>query len=75
MARATRYREKYTLNTAEVASLIGITKQTILNWIRAGRIPEPERNPVNDYRIWTEHDVAQIREMLRERNLAQIRHR
>ena len=71
MARPTiRERRQEFLNTAEVADLIGITKQTILNWIRSGRIVEPERNPVNNYRLWREQDVARIRLMLRERELA-----
>jgi DNA-binding transcriptional MerR regulator len=63
------------LQTAEVASLIGITKQTILNWINDGRILDAERNPVNNYRQWTEHDVERIRHMIRERSLAKTRRR
>jgi predicted transcriptional regulator len=63
------------LNTSEVASLIGTTKQTILNWLREGRIIEPERNPINNYRLWTDQDITRIREMLRERNLAKTRRR
>lgn len=63
------------LNTSEVATLIGTTKQTILNWLREGRILEPERNPINNYRLWTDQDITRIREMLRERNLAKTRRR
>ena len=61
--------------TAEVASLLGITKQTILNWISDGRVLDAERNPANNYRQWTEHDVARIRDMIRERSLDKNRHR
>lgn len=63
------------LQTAEVASLIGITKQTIFNWIKNGSILDAERNPANNYRQWTEHDVARIRDMIRERSLDKNRHR
>lgn len=63
------------LNTAEVAELFGITKQTVLNWIRQGKIVEPERNPVNNYRLWSESDVQRVRDMIRERQLAKTRHR
>lgn len=73
--RTIRERHRHFLNTAEVAALIGITKQTILNWIRSGRIDEPQRNPVNNYRMWSENDVARIRHMLRERHLDQTRSR
>ncbi len=63
------------LNTGEVAQLIGITKQTILNWLREGRILEPHRNQSNNYRMWTEHDVERVRNMIRERSLDKTRHR
>jgi DNA-binding transcriptional MerR regulator len=70
-----KMRYKAYLNTAEVAELFGITKQTVLNWIRQGKIIEPERNPVNNYRLWSESDVQRVRDMIRERQLAQTRHR
>jgi DNA-binding transcriptional MerR regulator len=62
-------RPRVFLTTAEVAELLGISKQTVLNWIRQGRIIEPERNPVNNYRMWSESNVQQIRNMIRERQL------
>jgi DNA-binding transcriptional MerR regulator len=74
-AASLKPRQKTYLNTAEVAELLGISKQTVLNWIRQGRILDPERNPVNNYRIWSESDVQQIRYMIRERQLGKTRHR
>lgn len=68
-------RLKTVLNTAEVASLIGITKQSLLNWIRQGRVIDPERNPANNYRMWSEGDVQRLREMIREKQLAKTGHR
>ena len=53
--------------TAEVAELIGVTKQTILNWLRRGLVTEPERNPATGYRLWTEKDIERVRQFLRER--------
>jgi len=53
--------------TAEVAELIGVTKQTLLNWLRQGLSTEPERNPATGYRLWTEKDIERIRRFLRER--------
>jgi DNA-binding transcriptional MerR regulator len=53
--------------SAEVAELIGVTKQTLLNWLRQGLITEPERNPATGYRLWTEKDIERIRRFLRER--------
>ncbi len=53
--------------SAEVADLIGVTKQTLLNWLKQGLITEPERNPVTGYRLWTEKDIERVRRFLRER--------
>jgi excisionase family DNA binding protein len=54
------------LTSDQVASILGITKRTLKNWLRSGRIPEPRRNPRNNYRIWTLTDVEVIRHILRE---------
>ena len=42
--------------TKEVADLLGITKRTLLNWLYQEKIPEPRRDPNNNYRIWGGHD-------------------
>jgi DNA-binding transcriptional MerR regulator len=61
-------RELVYLNTGQVAEILGITKRTLKNWLKAKWIPEPERNPANRYRRWTLHDVEAIRRILSERN-------
>jgi DNA-binding transcriptional MerR regulator len=53
------------LKTHEVAEQIGVTINTIYNWLNAGRIPEPQRHPSTGYRQWTLADVEVIREMTR----------
>ena len=51
------------LSTVEVARVIGIHKQTLLNWLYAGKVQEPKRQAVGGQvvRIWTQSDVEQIR--------------
>jgi DNA-binding transcriptional MerR regulator len=56
------------LNTGQVAEILGVTKRTLKNWLKAKWIPEPERNPANQYRRWTLQDVEAIRRILSERN-------
>jgi len=51
---------KPTFSTQEVAKILGVTKKTLLNWLKAGKIPEPERNYENNYRVWTAEDIAAI---------------
>jgi DNA-binding transcriptional MerR regulator len=50
----------------EVADLIGVSTQTIYNWLRTNRIPEPKRHPVTKYRQWTPQDVQRIRQIVTE---------
>jgi len=64
----TQSREVEYLNTGHVAEILGITKRTLKNWLKAKWIPEPERNPANRYRRWTLNDVEEIRRILNERN-------
>ncbi len=46
--------------TQEVANILKVTKKTLLNWLREGKIPEPQRNNSNNYRVWTAEDIAAI---------------
>lgn len=55
------------LRSDQVATILGVTKRTLKNWLRAGRIPEPPRNPTNNYRVWTLADVEAARQILRQR--------
>jgi excisionase family DNA binding protein len=43
--------------TLEVATLLGVTKRCLLNWLRDGKIPEPERDR-NQYRVWGQNDLT-----------------
>ena len=68
MARDGTSRELPYLSTGQVAEILGISKKTLKNWLKAQWIPEPERNPMNRYRRWTLHDVEVVRRMVKERN-------
>jgi DNA-binding transcriptional MerR regulator len=56
------------LTSQEVADVLGITKRTLMNWLYAQKIEEPERNQMNRYRRWTPQDVERIRQTIAERN-------
>jgi DNA-binding transcriptional MerR regulator len=56
------------LKSQEVADVLGITKRTLMNWLRSEKIAEPERNQANRYRRWTLQDVERIRQTMAERN-------
>lgn len=60
------------LTTARAARILGVSKRTLHNWIKAGKVPPPESNPENGYLQWTMSDVAVIRNVLREEKLDSI---
>jgi DNA-binding transcriptional MerR regulator len=51
---------KFTYTTQEVANIVGVTKKTLLNWLKSNKIPEPIRDETNNYRVWTAADIAFI---------------
>lgn len=51
------------LTTLEVAHQLKVSKQTLLNWLYAGKVPEPPRNR-QGYRLWGEARVALVRRMI-----------
>jgi predicted DNA-binding transcriptional regulator AlpA len=63
--RMTDYRtDSQNITTEQVAKILGISKKTLKTWLQNGKVPEPDRNPKNNYRIWTLTDVDAIRRIL-----------
>jgi DNA-binding transcriptional MerR regulator len=52
------------LTTEQVAKILGVSKRTLKTWLQHGKVPEPPRNPENNYRLWTLNDVDAIRRIL-----------
>jgi predicted DNA-binding transcriptional regulator AlpA len=59
-----RKRSAHHLTTAQVARLLGVTKKTLYRMLQDGRIPEPVRNPDNNYRLWIPQQIEAIRQEL-----------
>jgi DNA-binding transcriptional MerR regulator len=58
------------LTTLEVARELNVSKQTLLNWLYAKKVPEPPRNK-NGYRLWSPARVSFVRQLIREGRLHQ----
>ena len=56
------------LTTLEVARELNVSKQTLLNWLYARKVPEPPRNR-NGYRLWSPARVSLVRQLIREGRL------
>ena len=48
------------LYTAEAAKQAGISKATLLRWLKEGKVPEVARD-VRGWRVFTEEEVEKIR--------------
>ena len=48
---------------AEVIKELGVSKKTFYNWEAAGKIPKPKRDPMNNYRYWTEKDLESLKKI------------
>ena len=56
------------LTTLEVARELNVTKQTLLNWLYAKKVPEPPRNR-NGFRLWSQARLSLVRQLIREGRL------
>jgi hypothetical protein len=56
------------LTTLEVAHQLAVSKQTLLNWLYAGKVPEPPRNK-KGYRLWSPSRVSLVRKLILEGRL------
>jgi predicted DNA-binding transcriptional regulator AlpA len=68
MARKPRYgsgdRALY-YRTAEVASVLRISTRTLFRKLKSGEFPEPKRDPVNNYRVWTISEIEQLGNLMK----------
>ena len=51
-------------NVQEVANFLGIYRGTVINYEKKGIFPSPHRNPINDYREYTEEDIENLRSII-----------
>lgn len=57
------------LRSAEVASVLGISHRTLLRKLASGKLPEPARDPANNYRQWRPEEVDSLhQQLLREKS-------
>ena len=52
-------------NTAKVAKVIGVSKNTLLRWLYEGKLKEPRRvkAPRQEWRVWTKKDIRRARKL------------
>ena len=48
---------------ADVLKELKISKNTLINWERAKKIPRARRHPMNRYRVYTQEDIDKIKKI------------
>jgi DNA-binding transcriptional MerR regulator len=56
------------LTTLQVAHELKVSKQTLLNWLYAGKVPEPPRNK-KGYRLWSPSRVNLVKRLIEDGRL------
>ncbi len=49
------------LTTRQVAHELGVSLNTVYRWLKSERLPEPLRDPDNNYRLWTVEDLSRLK--------------
>ncbi len=47
----------------QVAEILGIYKRTLFNWEAAGKIPKAKRDPMNNYRYYSDGDIKKLQKI------------
>ena len=56
------HRKYYT--PQEIAEILGISKQTLLRYEKKNLFPKPKRNPLNNWRVYTEEDLKNMLQII-----------
>jgi DNA-binding transcriptional MerR regulator len=51
------------LTTLEVAHELSVSKQTLLNWLYSGKVPEPPRDR-KGYRMWSPTRISLVKKLI-----------
>lgn len=52
------YRDR--VSTQDLADMLGVSKKTLYRWEAAHKIPMASRDPMNEYRYYTDADLKAI---------------
>lgn len=55
------------LTTTEVSEMFGVTRATLVRWIKEGKIPEPARDPETGWPVWQQPELDALGRVLQNR--------
>jgi DNA-binding transcriptional MerR regulator len=48
---------------SDIIKILGISKKTYYLWEEAKKIPKARRDPMSNYRFWTEEDIKRLKKI------------
>ena len=56
-----RHKKSKRYSASEIAKILGVSKKTLFNWEKSGKIPKAKRDPMNNYRYYTKEDLTKLK--------------
>ena len=53
--------KRYSVN--DVIKELRVSLKTYYNWEHAGKIPKPKRDPMSNWRYWTDEDLKKLKKI------------
>jgi len=69
MVAGANMRKKKIYLTGDIVKILGITKTWLYALEREKKIPKARRDPISNYRYYTNDDLKQLKKIRRERGL------
>ena len=52
---------RYYIN--DILKILGISKNTYLNWEKLGKVPRAKRDLMSNYRYWSDEDIKKLKKV------------
>ena len=49
----------------EVEKMLGVNRKTLFVWESTGKVPKAKREPMSNYRYWSEADIKKLKRIIR----------
>lgn len=49
----------------EVEKMLGVNRKTLFVWESLGKVPKARREPMSNYRYWSEADINKLKRIIR----------
>ena len=47
----------------DIEKILGVSRKTYYNWEKAGKVPKAKRDPMSNFRYWTDEDLRKLKKM------------